>query len=98
MDEVAPLADPRVSMFRDGNWQLAEAPLHTAKPERAGVGLASGFALELLRHAPDKSIGLVPCAVGGTPLSRWVPGMELYETAVEVSKQALANGTLKGML
>ena len=46
MDEVAPLADPRVSMFRDGNWQLAEEPLHTDKPERAGVGLASGFALE----------------------------------------------------
>ena len=98
MDEVAPLADPRVSMFRDGNWQQAEEPLHTDKPERAGVGLASGFALELLRHAPDKPIGLVPCAVGGTPLSRWVPGMDLYETAVEVSKQALANGTLKGML
>ncbi|MBT7549375.1 MAG: sialate O-acetylesterase, partial [Gemmatimonadetes bacterium] len=29
MDEVAPLADPRVSMFRDGNWQQAEEPLHT---------------------------------------------------------------------
>ena len=98
IDEVPPLADARVSMFRDDSWLQAEEPLHTDKPNRAGVGLASGFALQLLQQAPDTHIGLVPCAVGGTPLSRWVPGMDLYATAVEECKRALADGTLKGIL
>ena len=98
LGEVVVLADPQVLMFRNDSWQRAEEPLHTDKPAIAGVGLGSGFALELLGQACVTPIGLVPCAVGGTPLSRWMPGMDLYEAAVSIAKRALSSGTLKGIL
>ncbi|WP_425511339.1 sialate O-acetylesterase [Pelagicoccus albus] len=33
---------------------------------------------------PDTTIGVVPCAVGGSPLRRWVKGGDLYEEACEL--------------
>jgi hypothetical protein len=98
LDEVPTLRDPQVSMFRYGRWTVAEEPLHTDKPDIAGVGLGMSFAIELLAHNPGTSIGLVPCAVGGTPLSRWMPEADLYENAVSVTRLALPKGTLSGIL
>jgi len=98
LDEVPPLRDPQVSMFRDGCWTVAEEPLHTDKPTVAGVGLGISFAVELLTRAHPTPIGLVPCAMGGTPLSRWMPGADLYENAVSVTRLALSKGTLSGIL
>jgi hypothetical protein len=64
LGEVADLSEPQVLMFRDDIWQRAKEPLHTDKAS-AGVGIGSGFALELLTQAADLHIGLVPCAVCG---------------------------------
>ncbi len=96
--EVASLQHPNIRMFRDGQWVQAETPLHTDKPEIAGVGPAMSFAVEMLKQDPDAIIGLVPCAVGGTPLSRWMPGADLYNNAVAAAREALSFGTLKGIL
>ncbi len=63
LDDVPILSDPRIMMFRDGDWIRAQEPLHTDKPG-AGVGLAMSFALKLLSIQPDANIGLIPCAVG----------------------------------
>jgi len=90
-DEVSTLRDPQVSMFQDGRWTVAEEPLHTDKPIIAGVGLGMSFAVELLTRAHPTPIGLVPCAVGGTQLSRWMPGADLYENAVSITRLALSN-------
>ena len=98
IDEVPPLRDPRVLMFRDGRWILAEEPLHTDKPSIAGVGLGMSFAIELLARGRRMPIGLVPCAVGGTQLSRWMPGADLYENAVSITRLALSRGALSGIL
>ena len=98
LNEVSALWSPHVSMFRDGRWVPAEEPLHTDKPEIAGVGLGMSFAIELHTRARMTSIGLVPCAVGGSSLSRWMPGAELHENTVSLTKQALRCGTLKGIL
>jgi len=98
LDEVPALHSPAVFMFRDGTWQAAEEPLHTDKPDVAGVGLGMSFALDLVTHADLTPIGLVPCAVGGTPLSRWMPGADLYEQAVDVARLAMASGRLRGIL
>ena len=97
LGEVSALRDPRVFMYRDGRWIIAEEPLHRDKPSIAGVGLGMSFAMEFL-HARRTAIGLVPCAVGGTPLSRWIPGADLYVNAVSVTKQAMSHGTLRGIL
>jgi hypothetical protein len=81
-EEVANLEHRQVQMFRDDSWTIATEPLHTDKPGRAGVGLAMSFAVELLDRNQATAIGLIPCAVGGTPLNRWMPEADLFEHAV----------------
>lgn len=98
INEVPAILNPHVSMFREGRWITAEEPLHTDKPEIAGVGLGMSFAVELVDRLHLAPVGLVPCAVGGTPLSRWMPHADLYENAVSVAQQALFKGTLRGIL
>lgn len=95
--EVPALNHPNILMFRQKQWIPAVEPLHTDK-EWAGIGLGMSFAFELTKHYPESKIGLVPCAVGGTPLSRWSPGGDLYINAVDIAKQALKDGILKGIL
>ena len=100
LDSTTPLTDPHVLMYRDNQWQPATEPLHTDKAT-AGISLGMGFAHHLIIHASDANaqIGLLPCAVGGTPLSRWMPGHDLYENAVSICKTALSQGDkLKGIL
>ncbi len=98
LEDVRRLMHPQVFMFREGSWLPAVEPLHTDKPKIAGVGLGMSFALELIEKAGIAPIGLVPCAVGGTPLSRWMPGADLYENAVRTVKSALVHGRLAGVL
>ncbi len=98
LNEVAPLSNPQIFMFRDGHWTAATEPLHTDKPHVAGIGLSMSFAVTLMKEASISPIGLVPCAVGGTPLSRWMPGADLYENAVKTIRAALSKGKLSGVL
>jgi acetyl esterase/lipase len=88
--------DPRiVALDKSGNWVVARDPLHG----RGGVGPGRSFAREMLKDAgPNVTIGLIPCAVGGTPLRRWVKGGDLYETAVTRAKRAAEIGTIKGAI
>lgn len=90
--------DPRLLVFnRDGKWAVAADPLHWDKPV-AGVGLGLAFARAMAAAQPGVTIGLIPCAVGGTPLKRWQKGGDLYEAAVARAKAASASGTLMGAL
>ena len=96
--QVEPLRHPNIHMFREDRWLPAKEPLHTDKPDAAGIGLGMSFAVELLKEYQTASIGLVPCAVGGTPLSRWMPGADLYENTLAITQKALDSGELKGIL
>jgi hypothetical protein len=78
-------------------WAPALDPLHSDKAT-AGVGLGSTFGRVMAEADPSVTIGLIPCAVGGTPLSRWEKGKDLYEQAVVRAKLAFKDGTLKGIL
>ncbi len=98
LDAVPPILDPNIHMFRDGQWLDAREPLHTDKPEIAGVGLGMSFAQAIRRQEPGPAVGLIPCAVGGTALARWMPGADLYAAARSVTRQALSAGKLKGIL
>ncbi|MCF7853892.1 MAG: sialate O-acetylesterase [Candidatus Pacebacteria bacterium] len=98
MNTVPALSHPNVWMFRDGEWLPAREPLHTDKPDIAGVGLGMSFAVTLASKESEKGVGLLPCAVGGTRLERWLPGADLYEHAVSVTRQALSSGTPRGIL
>lgn len=92
------LENPRVFMLtKDLKWVLAKDPLHFDKPV-AGVGPGSEFAREVLKADPGATIGLIPCAVGGTSLDQWKAGGALYKTAVERARQAMKQGRLAGIL
>ena len=91
--------DPRILVFtKDQTWALAKDPLHWDKPAIAGVGPGLTFAKAMADTLPGTTIGLVPCAVGGTPLRRWERGGDLYAAALERARAAMATGTLSGVL
>lgn len=98
LDQVQAIHCPEIHMFREGEWGVAEEPLHTDKPRIAGIGLGMSFAVDIFQKSSLSPLGLVPCAVGGTPLSRWMPGADLYEEAVATCKAALKDGSLAGIL
>ncbi|MCS7467918.1 sulfatase-like hydrolase/transferase [Stieleria sp. ICT_E10.1] len=97
--------DPRILMLdRDGNWVPATDPLHFDKSV-AGVGLGRGFARRYASAHPDVTVGLVPCAVGGSPIAAWAPGgyhpqtkTHPYDDALRRIQTAMASGTFKGIL
>src|SRR5690606_27919396 len=65
----------RVLTFsQEGEWVPAVDPIHFDKPKVAGVGLGRTFGIEIAQATPGATIGLIPCAVGGTPIEKWVPG------------------------
>ncbi|XP_071686875.1 probable carbohydrate esterase At4g34215 [Rutidosis leptorrhynchoides] len=102
---IPPESSPNLSILRlsaDLNWQLATEPLHRDIDTNkvCGIGPGMAFASSLLEK--DSSIGvvgLVPCAVGGTNMSEWAPGGELYERLIKRAKGALeGGGTIRGLL
>src|SRR3569833_2909425 len=95
--ETDKVPHPRVVMFDAKNeWVPMIDPVHFDKPQAVGVGPGSQFGREMAEAYPKATIALVPCAVGGTPLSRWQKGGDLYEAAVVRAKAAMKDGTLKG--
>ena len=86
-------------------WAPAKDPLHFDKPGMVGVGLGKTFAQEMLRDQPDRKIGLIPCAVGGSPIESWEPGQYYkptksypYDDMLRRARVALQTGRLKGIL
>jgi len=96
---------PRVLMLdKAGQWVPAVDPLHFDKPA-AGVGLGRSFAARLAEANPDVTIGLIPCAVGGSPIEAWQPGYfynatqsHPWDDALRRTKLALESGVLRGIL
>jgi len=97
---------PRVMMLdRDGKWVPAKDPLHFDKPGIVGVGLGKTFGEFIAAKNSDTTIGLIPCGVGGSPISSWKPGQfykptksHPWDDAIKRAKLAQKSGTLKGIL
>jgi hypothetical protein len=67
--------DARILMLdKDNRWVPAVDPLHFDKPKVVGVGLGRSFAQQIAKANPAITIGLIPCAVGGSPIAAWEPG------------------------
>lgn len=86
-----------------GNWLPAAQPLnlHSSVRKRVGMqrmGPGYGFAQTLRRHLPERQVGLVVNARGGSSLKQWMPGQTYFEEAVGRAKQAQASGTFKAVL
>jgi hypothetical protein len=90
---------PRVLAFTaDGRWEPAVEPVTRDRKGGLGVGPGLAFGKAMAERDPGVTIGLIPCAVGGTPLSRWQKGGDLYADAVRRAKLAMEVGTLKGVI
>ncbi len=99
------IANDRVLMLsKSGEWVTAVDPLHFDKPV-AGVGLGRTFGLEVAKATPGITVGLIPCAVGGSPIDTWKPGAYYpatksrpWDDAINRAKLARKSGSLKGIL
>ncbi len=98
-DEEAEVPNPRVFKFtKDGSWAPGVDPLHVDRNPEKGVGLGTTFGRMMADANPEIAVGLIPCAVNGTPLSRWSQGGDLFDQAVERAGAAMKDGELKGIL
>lgn len=87
------------------NWAIAKHPVHYDKPEMAGVGPGLSFGIEMAKADSNVTIGLIPCAVGGTSIDKWQAGAYdeatqtyPYDEAIARIKLAMKKGVVKGML
>lgn len=104
--ELKDESNPRVLMLnKDKEWVLAKHPLHFDKPRAAAVGPGLAFGIKMAKANNDIKIGLIPCAVGGSPIEHWLPGAydkatdtHPYDDAVIRIKAAMAAGVIKGVL
>jgi len=98
------ITDPQVFMLNKAeNWVPAKSPLHFDKSV-AGTGLGLTFG-KIMAKESKRKVGLIPCAVGGTSISIWMPGAydkvtktHPYDDAIRRTKVAMKNGQLKGIL
>jgi len=94
-----PEPDPDILMLtRDRTWTVARDPVHFDKPEGAGVGPGLSFARWLHGRRPEWKIGLVPTAVGGSPLAQWQPGAPLFEASMAQARAAAPAGHMEGII
>jgi hypothetical protein len=64
---------PRVLMLnKEGAWVPAIDPMHFDK-SAAGVGLGKTFGTLYADANPGITVGLMPCAFGGSPIDAWKP-------------------------
>ena len=83
-------------------WVRARSPYHFDKAV-AGVGPVDEFVRRYLKDHPGESVGVVPCAVGGSSVTTWkvyrngTRGKNL-ETAVVRAQTAATNGTYIAIL
>lgn len=104
--ELKRLSDPRVVMLDSmEQWVQAHHPVHFDKPKVAGVGPGLSFGIAMAKANPSIKIGLVPCAVGGTSIDKWVPGgydkvtnTHPYDDAVKRIKETMKYGIVKGVI
>lgn len=93
-----------VMLDRSGVWVPAVDPVHFDKPI-AGVGPARSFALAVRTTDSSARIGLVPTAVGGSPISSWEPGARdpgtgthPYDDALARARVAQRDGRMRAIL
>ena len=98
LNDVPAIADDRIEMFRNHEWLKAHEPLHQDNKHIAGIGAGMSFAQKLITHDLNIKIGLLPCAKGWTSISDWMPGTPLYSNALSITKEAMLQGELKGIL
>ena len=100
--DVEPIDNEKCYMLRMGRWQKMSEPIN---PDRAiwgirfhsGVSLGASFADSFSKEF-NCSVGLIPCADGGTTLSQWMPEELLFDHAVMMASLAKRTSEIGGIL
>ena len=61
-----------LKLNRDGRWVEATTPIHFDR-QTAGYGIANSFVRKYLAEHSTDTVGLIPCAVGGSLSVTWSP-------------------------
>ena len=89
---------------------IGSDPFETVLPQGdqkvVGVGLGRTFGRLLAEACPGKTVGLIPCAVGGTSIAAWMPGGVddhdpenfPYDNAIKKAKEAQKSGKIIAVL
>ncbi|MBQ8654396.1 MAG: sialate O-acetylesterase [Clostridia bacterium] len=96
LHEAQPLDNPSLKMLRNGRWQPLYRPVNGDRPF-SGVNLAESFADAYARER-NATVGLIPCADGGTTLDQWREGGLLFDHAVYQTRLAQRTSTIAGVL
>lgn len=93
-----------LALNKNNEWVYAKEPLHYYEPSRTGLDCGLSFGKQLAKkYGKAITIGLVPCAVGGSSIEQWLGdstyrGVMLYSNFLAKAKAAANYGTIKGML
>lgn len=97
INEVPPIYNERIQMLRNGRWQMMTEPINYDRPV-AGVSLVSSFADAWCSENKEDTIGLIPCAEGGSSLDDWAIDKVLFKHAISEAKFAMQTSELAGIL
>ncbi|MEO5563597.1 MAG: sialate O-acetylesterase [Chitinophagaceae bacterium] len=99
------ISSPQVlTLNKNNEWVYAKEPLHYYEPERTGLDCGLSFGKKLSKlYGKDITIGLVPCAVGGSSIEQWLGdstyrNVTLYSNFMKKVTTAAPYGVIKGML
>jgi hypothetical protein len=99
------VSSPQVlTLNKNNEWVYAKEPLHYYEPGRTGLDCGLSFGKELSKkYGKEITIGLVPCAIGGSSIEQWLGdatyrGVALYSNFLQKAKAAEQNGIIKGLL
>lgn len=87
------------SLGAEDQWLPAKEPLHYWS-SLGGVGPGFSFARWMAEQKPNRMIGLIPSAVGGTVISYWHPSHSSgnYNEAIRRARVAMEDGRLRGVV
>ena len=90
------ISSPRLFKLVNCRWRPMFEPVNPDR-EFSGANLAPTFGLEYVKYT-EENIGFIPCADGGTAISEWQKGGDLYENALFQAKMAMKISNLKAIL
>jgi hypothetical protein len=103
-EEDTAVHDRVMTLSGDGEWVPAVDPIHFDKPI-AGVGPGRSIGIAIAEANPTVRVGLIPAAVGGSPIASWEPGAvdsatatHPYDDALARTRRALQDGMLRAIL
>lgn len=97
IEDVPPIYNEHIHMLRNGRWQTMAEPLNFDR-HISGVGPAPSFAQAWTEDHPGESIGLIPCAEGGSSIDEWTIDGLLTRHAISEAKFAMETSELVGIL